>query len=701
MNDDAFIDRWLPLLLFIFVVLCLLPLALHPDGIAFAPAAPFSDIAITHWPYAQWIRTARETWGQIPLWNALIYAGAPFSADPLAGLWYLPLWLTQVLPISLAFNLLFAAHLISTGWGMYRLMRAEGLHGWGALYAAFAWMGASKWSAHIALGHVTFVLAVSWTPWIVLAAFRLSQHERAWLRWCVLGGGLLGMTALIDPRWTIPAGLLTAAYALYQSWRSRRPVRRLLSAAGAALLAAAGISAPILLQLIEFVPLSTRAALSPLERMQLSLPVSGLFGLLFPVQGQPEWSTYVGLTVLLLALLGSMLAWRKSAFWLVVLLTGLLLALGDSTPLSVLVNLVPGTSLLRVPPRWLFIALFGLAALAGWGMDMVGRGVDGKCLVRSRLAAAGAGAALLFLGLALGCSAEADVRPMLLWTALAGLLAVAWLFLCLSARIQRSLGLAGLILITALDLARAASAQLNVRPVEDVLSERDDVAALVADGGLERVFSTSYSIPQQTAAVFGLQLADGVSPMQLDAYAAALGDAVGMPQDGYAVTLPAFPDGDPHTPQTFDLNLEQLGMLNVGWVVSDYALDEPALALSGRQGDVYVYRNPLVRPRVWIEPMEGDGWLLVEALDWSPNQITVRVEGPGRLVFSEIVYPGWVLLVDHVQTPIETYEGLLRSVVLGEGMHTVELAFRPMSAAAGAALLLLTCGWLAWLWRKR
>jgi len=701
MNDDYVIERWLPAILLIFVILCLFPLVMQPDGIAFAPDAEFSDIAITHWPYAQWIRTARENWNQIPLWNALIYAGAPFSADPLAGLWYLPLWLTQLIPITLAFNLLFAGHLFSTGWGMYRLMRVEGMRGWGALFAALAWMGASKWAAHIALGHVTFVLAVSWTPWLLLAAFRLSHEERNWLRWCALGGGLLGLTVLIDPRWTLPAGLLTAAYGLQQSLRTHRSVRRLFGSAGVSILAAAGISAPVSLQLLEFVPLSTRAALSAAERMQLSLPVSGLLGFLFPLQGQPEWSTYLGTAVLLLALLGGLLVLRRTAFWLGAVVVGLLFALGTSSPLVALLGSLPGVALLRVPPRWLFVSLFGFAAMAGWGMASVSCGVQGKQLVRSRLAAAGMAAALIFLGTALYLNSDETVHLQLVWAVLAGALGITWLFLCLSTRVQDTLGITGLVLLTALDLARVAAGKLDVHPAAEVLTERDNLAASLAVGELERVLSLSYSVPQQTAAAYGLQLADGVSPMQLKAYAAALSEALGVQWEGYSVTLPAFPDGNPRTPQVFDLNLDQLGKFNVGWIVSDYPLDDPELAEPVRQDGVYVYRNPAIRPRAWLEPLAGGEWVAVDEVLWTPNHIKVQVHGPGRLVLSEMAYPGWVLLVDGERVPVDPYEGLLRSVVLAEGTHVVDFFFRPIHAALGVAWLLLTAGWTAWLWRKR
>ena len=62
------------------------------DGFVYSPRSNFSDLTISHYPSALFILDALRM-GQLPLWSPLLFAGYPFAADPLSGLWYLPGWL--------------------------------------------------------------------------------------------------------------------------------------------------------------------------------------------------------------------------------------------------------------------------------------------------------------------------------------------------------------------------------------------------------------------------------------------------------------------------------------------------------------------------------------------------------------------------------------------------------------------------------
>ena len=86
-----------------------------------------------------------------------------------------------------------------------------------------------------------------------------------------------------------------------------------------------------------------------------------------------EWVAYVGVSGLTLALLGGLCAiWRSEARRFVFLAgSGLVLSLGlFSGPLYLaLYYLVPGFGLFRVPARWLLLYAFGVAVLAGFGLE--------------------------------------------------------------------------------------------------------------------------------------------------------------------------------------------------------------------------------------------------------------------------------------------------------------------------------------------
>ncbi len=97
--------RW-PILFLALAGLWLLPVLARPDGFPFWVGGEYSDLLISHWPNAEFLRRALLQYHQFPLWNPSILSGAPFAADPLAGLWYPPDWLTVILPLPFAFNLL-------------------------------------------------------------------------------------------------------------------------------------------------------------------------------------------------------------------------------------------------------------------------------------------------------------------------------------------------------------------------------------------------------------------------------------------------------------------------------------------------------------------------------------------------------------------------------------------------------------------
>jgi len=83
--------------------------------------------------------------------------------------------------------------------------------------------------------------------------------------------------------------------------------------------------------------------------------------------------------------------------------------------------------------------------------------------------------------------------------------------------------------------------------------------------------------------------------------------------------------------------------------------------------------------------------------------LKVQVECRGLLVIADTYFPGWVAKVDGAQTPVLEVNGAQRGVVVDAGVHNVELAYRPTSVMAGAALT--GFGWLAtlgiWLWKRK
>lgn len=686
----------------------LLPLLLLLPGLAAFPYpsadAPYSDLTISHYPNAIYLKRALLEYQQVPLWSPTILSGYPFAANPLSGLWYPPGWLALLLPLPFGFNLMALLHLLLGGAGMYLLLRARGLAYPAGLLGGMAFEALPKLFAHYGAGHLTLIYAVPWTPWLLLAV-DFTPVTR-WGRW-FQPGVIWALIFLADPRWAAYAGLL---------WLGREiacgaagiidKLARLLKQVGLAAL----LAAPLALPLLRYVRLSTRAQLTPEDVFDFSLPPARLLGLAFPdFSGNQEWITYAGAMVFALALLA--IVWsrgrREAKFWVWVAGLSLVYALGEFVPgLSVLAQL-PGFSLLRVPARALFLVGMALAVLAGYAVDHLLTGLSTPEERRTRLmlfSLAGFGVVMALLVWII----TGEISLNFAWGAGALLASTVWLGLGLSHRLPSKVWLVGLFVLCLVDWAVVNQSLFAPRPTVRVLSQgAETVEYLAARPGLFRVYSPSYSLPQQTAAFYGLELADGVDPLQLEAYAEYMEQAIGVPRSGYSVTLPQFEQGDPVVDnRDFLPDPLALSWLNVRYVAAEFDLAVEGLTLVRRFGHTRLYENQFTKPRAWVQPVAEtkDSTLLpANVIEWTPNRIVVEAEGPGVLVLTEIAYPGWRVWVDEVRADAETaVMDLLRGVALGEGRHTVAFVYQPVEVYLGLSLAVSAIlGLLLWPQPKR
>lgn len=740
-------------LLFLFSgLLWLAPLISNPMGVLFWRGGVYSDLLISHWPNATFIRHSLIEWGQVPLWNPMILSGAPFAADPLSGMFYPPNWLAVVLTPGVAFNLLVWFHVAWGGLGTWRLSRALAVSSGPAIVAGLAFAGMPKLIGHVGLGHVSLVFAVCWTPWVLLAfdrAVRMQIVDGKRLPSAALAGAALGMVFLIDPRWFLPLALLSGAYAVWRvahshmdslgstpgdglkrgrtadhgdsanQGRAGSPgsssikntaassdhgsIENTTASSGhgptwgqafvslvVAVLMALSIAAILAAPLGEFVSLSTRANLSLAQATELSLPASNLLNVLAPeYAGWPEWQIYAGVVVLFLAVAAMAGRAHGRWFWVGVAAFSIVLALGNLTPLyGLMTTTVPGFGQLRVPPRSLFLSSFALAMLAGMGLDQMRKGT----VQIKQLRWIGAALAGILLALALWFwLQDQDALRSAAYVISAALIGMSVIWAGVSARKAWQWSVFGWGLLIAFDLGLVNLTTLEVRPGP----EAGEIQAQMDPGNL-RVFSPSYSLPQPNAASAGLELADGINPLQLASYWEYMSRATGFNGEVYSVTLPPFPSGDPQAEWGFTPDAALLGNLSISNVVSAYSIANTELKLQNLDEGLHLYSNPHARPRAWIEGGEP-----VEILERAPNRLVMGATGPGLLVTSEIVYPGWEVEVDGAPASLETHEGLLRAVQLSPGEHEVEFAFRSGSLRAGALVTLLGLIVLASLWIRR
>jgi len=151
------------------------------------------------------------------------------------------------------------------------------------------------------------------------------------------------------------------------------------------------------------------------------------------------------------------------------------------------------------------------------------------------------------------------------------------------------------------------------------------------DGEPFRVYSPSYSLPRHIAARYGLETADGVDPLYLEAYATWMELTSDVRRTGYTETVPSLEGGSDIATANREARPDArlLGLLNVLYVAAEFPLAVEGLCEVARFGPIYLYENMYVLLRAFVvgqvEPVEDFG----AALEW------VRAHDVRRMVAVE------------------------------------------------------------------
>ncbi len=678
-------------------IIFVLPLVILAPGVSNflfpGSGSPYTDILISHYPNARYLIDSIKRWQSVPLWSDSILGGYPFIANPLSGLWYPFGYLAYLFPLPFGFNLAMGIHMIWGGFGMYQLLRGEGASQQAARFGGLIFSILPKFYAHISAGHLSLIYAIPWTPWL-LAIERGGLHTGALMTRKYLPGILIGLIFLADPRWAPYAGILWLVYKIAHRYDQeiRTHLRVLLTNGISSLI----VTGPVLVPFIEFIRFSTRATLSNEENLVHSLTPAGLLGILLPdPQGYHEWCTYLGGAVFILSASTaiSCLHDRRRSFWSMVLVSSLLLALGEYFPLNKFIVELPVFNLLRVPARALFITGMSSSALAAYGFDTLLYAGHFRSYhpLRTFVFGVSVFSLLLMIGILFSSGSLGWKTTWGLASVIAGGL---WVNFRLYSRFNERVWVIGMLLFVILDLGIFSRMSYIPHAPEDVFRKTEELGKYLANKtSLFRTYSPSYSLPQQTAARFSLQMSDGIDPMQLSAYVDYMATASGVPRSVYGVTVPEFAGGEPTSDnRKYKPDAELLGRLNVAYIISEFDIESRDLLLEQCFGDTRIYKNLKSRPRAWIQPNLEDSsleWREVESVDWRPNQIEIFAKGPGFLILSEITYPGWIVSVDGKRQPILSPDGILRGVYLDPGEHRVRFAYLPISLYSGISLSMI------------
>lgn len=350
---------------------------------------PRGDVFTYFYPYWEY-RNAVLRAGQIPFWNPYLFMGVPFLANSQTGVLYPPNWLLIPFDAATAIKAAIVLHISWAAIGAYLFARRS---------LNLSILGSTLAGAVFALGgyltaqveHINQLQGLSWLPWLFWLWEETLSGNRRVIVWLSVAFSMQLLAGHTQTAFITGVGLgLWALWHTLGLWRTRRVWRRERSYAtlfipvgvlALAALVAAGLSMAQLLPTLELTALSNRSGgLLAEDAVSFSFhpPVLGR-GLLPSYSDVPlftEFVAYPGVAALILAMLG---VWLLRGEWKVIGLAllaggGVFLALGAYNPLYwMLVRFVPGFDLFRAPARWLVLWAFATAALAGRGLDELGR----------------------------------------------------------------------------------------------------------------------------------------------------------------------------------------------------------------------------------------------------------------------------------------------------------------------------------------
>ncbi|MHB8990311.1 MAG: YfhO family protein [Chloroflexota bacterium] len=334
------------------------------------------DLFAYFYPYKAYVAEVVQR-GEFPLWNPMIFMGAPLLANIQAAVLYPLDILFYLLPATDALRYSTALHVLLAAFFTYLFarvsLRLSPVSAWlaGAIFAFGGFVGAR-------VGHPNQLHAAVWLPLLLLCLDRAvyGRSRRA----AALGALAMAVQLLAGHTQEVYySGWALGLFALYMSlfgdlhrWERLRPA----AALAAMLLVGAAIAGAQLIPTLELAQESYRSGGIPFtEAVAYSVEPKGLLDSLLPLYAYAPYVEVTGYTgVLSLVLLpAALVAGRRSSYqWLLLglVLLALVLSLGGGTRVyGWFYRLAPGFDLFRAPARWLFLYGFSVALLAGMGLD--------------------------------------------------------------------------------------------------------------------------------------------------------------------------------------------------------------------------------------------------------------------------------------------------------------------------------------------
>ena len=703
------------------------PLAAHREemGIDETRTPILGDVVYQEIP---WRKAAREAMknGRLPLWNRFQLAGEPLLAVQQPAVLHPSTWIGFLLPLAQAWTFEMSFRHFLALLAMYLFLRELGCREMAALLGAVGW-GFSDYLVFFA-GYPLSPAAAPF-PLLLLGLRRLAREPDRVAVGIIVVALLLNVTSG-HPETLLHAVAGAGVYFLFDLAFTER--RRRSKALGLSLVAGAitlGLSAVLLLPLVEALPHTAEHAMRNAVYAHADKSASLAEGLrrstqdvvpyAFGVSGHGrgaigfgEPAAYAGAVLLPFALVG--LASRRRERWPLLVLTFLGLALWARLP--VVTDAVAQIPLfdIGINERLVFLAAFGISALAGLGAQKLAEEESAFPLLLATFATL---AAVLFL--------VGEVRPTLFRLEMepgflqARLLVqtVPLILLAGAATVALFRRRATPVLVLALVLA-AAQRRVEAGGVYPTFPNRafyPDLPVLdpIPRAAPWRFTASSFLFIPNVSAMYELEDVRGYEAMTFQ----PLTETFPL----WCVPQPVWFNrvDDPTTPF--------LSFLNVRWVLMPASQPPPAGWKTLAEGEgTRLVENPRVLPRAFAPRMvrqektdaeQRDAVLSLadfaehgivggpERGNWITNgPASVRIDSyrPQRLEIGVVAeeaavvgtsiprWPGWKLELNGHPASLLAYNRAFLGFTVPKGRHRAVLQYRPDGFVAGAGISLAT-----------
>lgn len=348
----------------------------------------FRDIHTMFYPMKYFLSQSLKS-ASIPFWCPLYFCGAPFMSDIQTAVFYPPSLIFLIFSYPISFNIYIILHLFLSFCFVYYFIRDIALSLSAGIFTAIAYSyGGYVLSSVNVINNLT---VVTWLPAMLWAYYRALTGKTSYyflliifVCLAILGG---------EPQLFILSLLVTFSFGIVLISGKNINIKSFIKYN---VIFALIVTAALLITVIQWAPTfldykhSIRlqgftlkeASLSSLEWYRLKhllIPAyfNQSFGTdpsylvkLFPPHGSIPWllSIYPGFLVTFFASIGIFSKpSREKAFWFILFVAGIILALGNNTPVhSITYRIFP---FFRFPEKFYFLSNIGLVVLSGYGFD--------------------------------------------------------------------------------------------------------------------------------------------------------------------------------------------------------------------------------------------------------------------------------------------------------------------------------------------